>query len=402
MSVFDPQAYQLSATALPTFVVTVGALMLALLVMAGERFSRASVSFLLTCVSIALWLGAFTVMYSTADRGVALLWARVAYLGVPFIPTTIYQFAVHVLDLKGRRAPLRIAWLGSALFSGCILTTDWLIAEVYHYGWGYYPKYGWLSVPYLLFFFGYMILTLAEYWKAWQAAPAGSQRRARAQAFLVSYAVAYIGSVDYLAKYGIPVYPFGYAPIFVYLLLAARALWRHQLVEVTPALAAEQIITTMKDPLLVVDREGIVRVANTEACKLLGGQAGDVLGQPLPLAAAGLMPGERWNALLRGDAVPNFQVTLGDGPTARLFDVVLSPVRPRREAAPQAVVCTARDMTEERRHQQALSAKVEELQRLNKIMTGREERILELKTEVKTLQERLGGQAPSNGRAAHG
>ncbi len=44
-------------------------------------------------------------------------------------------------------------------------------------------------------------------------------------------------------------------------LLRERAFWRYQLVDLTPAFAADQIIRTVADPLLVLDQEGGVQVA---------------------------------------------------------------------------------------------------------------------------------------------
>jgi len=85
--------YQFSFYAGPTLLTAVGVLLLALIVVAGEQFSFVSVSFLLVGMSIALWLGAFTAMYLAIDEPVALWWSRAAYLGVPFIPITIYQLA---------------------------------------------------------------------------------------------------------------------------------------------------------------------------------------------------------------------------------------------------------------------------------------------------------------------
>src|SRR5438132_28058 len=52
--------------------------------------------------------------------------------------------------------------------------------------------------------------------------------------------------------------------------LAARAIARYRLVDVTVALAAPQILQTMADVLIVLDVEGIVRVVNRAACEVFG------------------------------------------------------------------------------------------------------------------------------------
>jgi PAS domain-containing protein len=82
--------------------------------------------------------------------------------------------------------------------------------------------------------------------------------------------VAYLGLVDYLDAFGIPVYPIGYFPVFVWFLIVAFAIRRYHLFDITPSFAANHILAMMADALLVLDRQGVVRVVNQAVCELLG------------------------------------------------------------------------------------------------------------------------------------
>jgi PAS domain S-box-containing protein len=60
------------------------------------------------------------------------------------------------------------------------------------------------------------------------------------------------------------------------------------LTAITPAFAAEGIIDAMADTLLVLDNEGIVRVANGAACRLFGRAESKLLGSHVREIAATL------------------------------------------------------------------------------------------------------------------
>lgn len=347
--VLDPASYAFSIYAIPTFVSAAILLLLGLLVLVHERASRVSRLFALVTLVIGGWLFAFSWMYSTTSESVALWWAKTAYLGVPCLGPAIYHFTVVALQIYPRCK--RLVWVGwslGALFSAAIVASDALIAGLYRYWWGYYPKYGWLSVPFLAFFFGMMIVSLRNYWIEYRSLPSGTRKR-RIKTFMFAYIFAYIATVDYLPKFGVAIYPFGYLPVLGWLGLVAVAIWRHQFVNITPAFAAEQITNTMSEALLVFDHEGVVRVVNRAACRLLGYSEAKIIGQPIPLVHGEFFPKEKMEALFQTGSIRNYEVGY---PTSRggilSLEVSASIIRDRA-GQPVAVVCIARDITERKR-----------------------------------------------------
>jgi PAS domain-containing protein len=131
-----------------------------------------------------------------------------------------------------------------------------------------------------LLFFALMALSLLSYWRAYRTAPAGAARL-RSQGFLWAFGIAYLGSFDFFAAYGIPLYPLGYIPVLGFILFANRTIRRYRLVNITPELAAKQIINAMEDALLILDSDGIVRVANHSACEIFSRSESDLEGSPL-------------------------------------------------------------------------------------------------------------------------
>ncbi|HET6370917.1 MAG TPA: PAS domain S-box protein, partial [Nitrospiria bacterium] len=284
-------SYVYNPYAIPTFLTAVAVLLLGVWVLIRERGASVGASLFQVSLTLAIWFFAFSFMYSSKDKQVALWWVRVAYIGVPFIPSALYHFATTSLRTNGRRrARIWGSLAVSAVFSLCALDTNALIVDLYRYQWGFYPKYGWLGVPFLLFFFTMLILSFREYVSENRNRP--GLHRTPMRILLIAFGVACLGSFDFLAKFGIPLYPFGYFPLLVFFLIMARTVQQHGLVDLTPSYAARQIIATMADLLIVCDQEGRIRFANNSSCSVLGYSERELRGRTIG-DLADVAPAER-------------------------------------------------------------------------------------------------------------
>ncbi|MBI4354842.1 MAG: MASE1 domain-containing protein, partial [Candidatus Omnitrophica bacterium] len=356
----NPANYAYNPAAAPTFLTMAAIFVLGIAVLVRERGSLVSVLFFLVTLTVNVWLHAFSWMYCATSLSVALWWAKAAYLGVPLIPSSIYHFTVTCLGLASQHRPIvRLSWFFSCLFSAAIIWTDGLIAGLYQYWWGFYPRYGWLSLPYLTFFFGMTFATLRLYWREYRRATPGSLHRRRVLSLLVAFCIVYLGSIDYLAKFGLPVYPYGYLPVFLFTLLAARAIWRYRLVDLAPGVLANQILNTITGAVLVVDLEGRVRVVNRAACDLLGYRESELLG--LPVATVVDPPGHlnlEADRLLRYGAIQHREMTWRAKDRRRVeVSVSASAVTPGNHT-PAGTVCVAVDITERKGLDEALMEKL--------------------------------------------
>ena len=351
---FNPASYAVNPSAAPTLVTTVALLFLGLLVLIRERASFTSRLFALMTLSVSVWFFAFSWMYCAIDERVALWWAKAAYLGVPFTCSAVYHFTVAVLGLSARHRPLVWAgWTLSAICSAVALSTDALIPGLYRYWWGYYPRYGWFSAVFLPFFFFMMIASTSLFWREYRQAPPGT-RKNRVKWFLLAFVGAFIASVDFLPKFGVPLYPFGNLTAFCWLVFVERAIWRYQLIEITPAFAADKIIATMADAMLVFDHEGVVRVVNQAACDLFQRPEAELVWQPIWSIDSGFLPRERIETLLRTGSPLKLEVNYVSRPdSVAVLDLSASVIRDRAGQA-VAIVCIARDVTAHRRAEETI------------------------------------------------
>ena len=277
-------------------------------------------------------------------------WARAASVGVALMPAAIYYYSGQLWgDPKfTKRAPVILSL--STVFVTLIITTDMLFGSLYHYSWGFYPKYGVTSVPFLLYFFGVLIGVARHHWAVYRRTVKGSIQQTQAKSVLIAFSIAYLASFDYIAVWGVPLYPFGYIPILFFIVLSGRAIVRFQLLAITPALAAHQIIDTMHDALIVLDRNGAIRLINQATCSLLECGENDLVGKRPTSSMINNIPfAELLESLVKGSMVRNFEVDFqtheSDPHTLSLTTSILRD----HVGEPLAIVCVARDVTEHKR-----------------------------------------------------
>lgn len=274
--------YALSLYAIPTAITSILMVIFGIAVV-RRRVSRVSLAFLALVSAVFVWMVAFTFLYSTRNPALALAWARAAYWGVPLIAPAIYQFTVEMLRIyPKRRAAVIAAWIAGIIFSLLATRSDLLVTHVQMFWWGFYPRYRVaMAVPFLAFFFGYLLAALGEFVMAFPASR-GVERK-RIGMLIASFAVAYLGVVDYLPKFGIAVYPFGYLPILGFVAIGAYVFHRYDLAPITPLLASTEIINTMADALFVCDADGHIRFANRAVQILLGYSTQELVGRDIML-----------------------------------------------------------------------------------------------------------------------
>jgi hypothetical protein len=187
---FNPLSVQTLVTALAVFGLGIFAL-------TRESGSQRSVAFFLLTQAIGMWLFCFSWMYSAADEQVAMWWARAASVGVALMPAAIYYYSGQLWgDPKfTKRAPVILSL--STVFVTLIITTDMLFGSLYHYSWGFYPKYGVTSVPFLLYFFGVLIGVARHHWAVYRRTVKGSIQQTQAKSVLIAFSIAYLASFEY-------------------------------------------------------------------------------------------------------------------------------------------------------------------------------------------------------------
>lgn len=302
----------------------------------------------------SFWLFAFSWMYSASDEATAMWWAKLAYLDVPFICAAIYHFTVLVLGIyQQHRRLVSVSWVLSTVFASSTLWSDALVAGVYQYWWGYYPQYSWLALPFLSYFVVMLAISGRHYLVEYRACRPGI-RKMRIKWFLVGFIGPLIAAVDFLPKLGVPVYPVGFFPILWWLAFVGFAVWQYHILRITPSFAADQILQTMADAVLVIDQDGMIRIANHAAGALFRMAESDLVGRLLTSLDGPLAEKISLAKWVPAGSIQRAEVALSrsvnDGSTLELSASVIKD--PAGEGV--ATVCVLRDVTSRKQAELAL------------------------------------------------
>lgn len=361
VTLFDFAGYGLNPYAFAPGLTGLLVALFGVFVLLRERASTVSIAFCGMTSSAALWLLSYVGIFCAKKPELALVWSRIENLGVVFIPLSVFLFMLTVTGKTQRfRWVLLPAMMLTGAFAFSVLFTNGFVAGVRRFFWGFYPQYGWLPAWFLVFFASLLGISWLLLYMAYRTSSSRDQAH-QMRDFLKALGVGYLGSVDYLAAFGWAVYPFGYLPALVFLLIVGRTLWRYRLTEITPAFAAGQILKTMLDGLIVIDREGIIRLINPTACQLLDRSEQSLIGKPLWSVHGSFFTKERLETFLRARVIRGYTVWYESPMGQTLFLELAASSIPDSQGEPSAVVFVVRDLTHQRRAEETLRHVQEEL-----------------------------------------
>ncbi len=338
--------YAFPISAIPTAATALLMLLFGIRVLT-RRVSRASISFFVLSLFVVIWQAGFTGMFLSTTVEKAAVWMKLAYVGIPFLAPAVYHFSVEMLRIaQRRRVALVIGWLLAAQFAVLAIGTDYLVKGLYRFPWGFYPRFDTAgAIPYLTFFFGYLIAAIFEFVHAHPKSR--GVERVRIRLLIIAFGCAYISCIDFAADFGVDIYPFGIVAVITCILIIAHTVRRYDLIPITPSLAANEIISTMGDVLFVCDRDTRIQFVNSAALTVLGYGEEELTGRLLDELMVRSEP-EGINAALRHRSIRNAEYpfrTKGGGEIELTLSI--SPVIHQGEAAGAVII--GRDMRDRKR-----------------------------------------------------
>ena len=367
MQLFDPEHYLFTRHALAVLAVGAGALCLGTFVLVNQRASRIALRFFSLQAAISLWLLPYGVAFASRQDAAAFGWFTVGSFGVLIMPVSFVVLTATVINQEREfRWLIRICAAVSALFFGSLLTTDLFSPGLIRYSWGVYPAYGLVGRLFLAYFAGVSALSLFLFYRAYRASTYHRNRQ-RFQVILSAIGIALVASADFAPSLGVPLFPFGFAPLGVSLLLLFWLAVHNRLVDITPELATGQILETMQGAVIVADLEGAVRVVNRAALELLGYAKSEVLGKDLKA----VLPDGMDDAVPAGGrAASREMVWQGRDGRRHEVSVSASPLADDTDGTLLGTVYVAHDITERKLAEERLRSYSAELQVANRKLEG--------------------------------
>lgn len=232
--VLNSASYSWTGYGLPTALVSTVIFAIGLFVFAQRPKGQPNIFFFLLCLAINCWLYGISVVYSANHPEVALAWYRgLAFLGVVYIAPLVYIFSVHWLNLyKSQKGFVTLALYLAPAFYIISLITPWGMPEMQKFYWGYFPKYGPVGKLFMVFFFTYFLAAFYNFFSMLKNEQDALKRK-QIRWIAVAFLIAVTGSVDYVPKlYSVALYPFGYLPVFTWILIVAYLIVRYRVMDI--------------------------------------------------------------------------------------------------------------------------------------------------------------------------
>lgn len=320
--------------------------------------------------AVAWWYTSMAMIAAGTDVAAINRDARLAQLSICMLPAIIFHLNVATAGIAHERPrAIRLHYIGSALLTAYAVFWPPLLETPHRYAWGSYPAYTPWALPILaalLFVFGEV---LALYRGVARRHRPGSPSHRNARTLFGGNTISMLALADALPAFGIAVYPIGYAVLTILNVATAVGTIRYRLLEIRPAVAAERILDTISDGFLVVDDQGVIRLANDAVAALSGRPRGDLIdrrldsvGIPAPVIAELQVDGR--------DPGASKEVRYVDGTGAeRALNVSGRPL-PDEWGSPFATVWVLHDTTEQRAAEAAnveLESSMRQVQKLETI-----------------------------------
>lgn len=254
--------------------------------------SRLNRIFFCLCLACALWAFCIAFMFPATDNQTAWLWFRLSSPGWCLGPALVVHFALALTgrDRRGnKQLPVYLIYLPGLIFTFLGLTVGVTASHVTLMSFGWSPVNSGNMVRYWAYAAYYAACIALSIIVVWQWGKNSPSRRQQKQARIVVYST-FLGTL--LAFFNETLLPvLGYAdtpkvPVVLWLIWAYGmwiAISRYRLLILTPAIAADQIVASITDMMVLLDLNAVILKVNRSVEEVLGYVEKELLGKPINL-----------------------------------------------------------------------------------------------------------------------
>jgi len=321
----------------------------------------------LTFVPFAIWSFAFTFLHSSTSLNVAKLWMNVASIGWCSFPVFVFWF-YSVFSHRDRLLKSK-SFIAMCLFLVAFFTyQQWngnLIVDLLRqpYGWSSVwaisPKSIGFSMYYILFVVGCMYFALD-----FERKTKSAREKKQARIFYVSALASLV--LGTMTDVALPMLGIGAIPpladvfILIWAVGLVYAVKRYGFMGLTPATAAEDILSTVADSLMLIGLDGKIIHANRKVHDLLGYTEEELKGRDI----VSILSGIEMSAIVESGGVYSNETTFLTKSGERIPMLLSASAVKDREEEVVGIVVTALDITRRKEMEQELRASEEKYRTL--------------------------------------
>ncbi|MBU0630775.1 MAG: hypothetical protein KKC80_07660 [Candidatus Margulisbacteria bacterium] len=220
--------------ALPPLAVGAAAAFFGLFILSSNPRSKLIAPLSFFSLSAAWWLICSGLMYLTPERNLALLFSRLGFIGIAFLPVFSFQFIATQVSLRLPGWLFTILYATSSFAVIVAFFTKQIFQEAIHYFWGFYPVAGPLYPLFSFYLFalsalGLFLLFLNYHRAMKQARPLLARQ---SLLLLLAFCASLLGFIDQFKRTETPLYPIGYLAIMLFIGIVIYATVRVKAVDV--------------------------------------------------------------------------------------------------------------------------------------------------------------------------
>ncbi|MEW6557888.1 MAG: ATP-binding protein [Elusimicrobiota bacterium] len=276
--------------------------------------------FMLLCLSFAVWAFGNVFMFPAPNKEACWLWFRISSFGFCTFAGIVLHFAL-ILTKKG--ILLKNWWIYSILYlpgivflcrslTGVLLAKDFIQQS---YGWhSLLPTESLWFHDFNIYYSSYVITSAILTWQ-WGRKTKIVREKKQSKIIVIFTIISLIlGSLINVVLPGLKIYVLPeIAPVMV--LIWAFGIWyaitKYKLMVLTPAVAADDILGTAVDPIILISPDAKILTVNQATLNLLGYKENELIGKPAGILFAEeelLFKGTKWEKLLKEEAVRDYDM----------------------------------------------------------------------------------------------
>ncbi|WP_296971384.1 PAS domain S-box protein [Tepidanaerobacter sp. EBM-38] len=247
----------------------------------------------LAILPFAIWSTAFIFFNSAVTPDEAMAWLNIASIGWCSFPSFVLFFYMEFTGYDGvvRNPLMMILCIVPALFCIYWQQAGYIIAGIIKqpYGWSYIIKPTLPLAFFILYYIGFVATSIYLIYDYGRKAKTKRDKKAARLFFITPLLTVILSSLTDII---FPLFEIAAVPPIgvVFILIWANgfvfAISNYKLMELTPAGAADEIIATMSDALILLDPDYKIAFANNAAYDLLGYSPDELQNKPFGLITA--------------------------------------------------------------------------------------------------------------------